>query len=151
MRLRGQFIGANVFRALTNPVGIEYWTEAWIQFPRMGAKMIPVWIPRDIGEWKRGEGVDIDAFFFKNYRYEPFQGEDRHTPLFVAGDLVRFKMESHPATLWAGIGFGVFLLLVAGIFFQMNRRAKQESLDYKKRLIERRRGRRSRIDPAQAL
>jgi len=149
LRVRGQFIGANIFRAVTNPVGIKYWSEVWIQIPRMGAKMVPLWIPRDIGEWKRGDGVDVDAFFFKNYRYEPFQGGDRHTPLFVAGDLRRFKMVSHPATLWTGIGFAIFLLLVAIIFFQMNRRAKRESLDYKKHLIERRRSRRPSVGPVQ--
>ncbi len=143
LRLRGQFIGANVFRAVTNPVGIQYWSEVWVQFPRMGAKMIPIWIPGDIGDWERGEGVDVDAFFFKNYRYEPFRGEDRHTPLFVSGNLERFTMESHPATLWTGIGFAVFVLVVALIFFQMNRRAKQESMDYKEHLISRRRMRKT--------
>lgn len=151
LRLRGQFIGANVFRAITNPVGIEYWSEVWVQIPRMGAKLIPIWIPRDIGEWKRNEGVDIDAFFFKNYAYEPFQGGDRHTPLFVAGSLERFTMKSHPATMWVGIGFAIFVVFLAGVFFQMNRRAKRESLDYKKHLIERRRQRRTPVGGAQAL
>lgn len=148
-RLRGQFIGANVFRARTNPVGIDFWSEVWIQIPRMGAKMIPIWIPIDIGDWEKGEGIDIDCFYFKNYGYEPYQGGDKHTPLFVGGSLERFKMESHPANLWIGLGFAGFLGLVAFIFFRMNRQAKRESNDYKSRLVERRRTRRTTAAPFQ--
>jgi hypothetical protein len=142
VRLRGTFIAARIFRARTNPVGIRFWSEVWIRIPRMGAKLIPIWIPRDIGDWTRGAGVDVDAFFFKNYGYSVVDGADRHTPLFVAGDLDPFNLVTNPAAKWVGGGFAALLMFVAWIFFRMNKRARLDSEDYKARLVERRRQRR---------
>ncbi|MCA8957033.1 MAG: hypothetical protein KDC87_13225 [Planctomycetes bacterium] len=141
-RVRGLFMGANVFEADPNPAGIQTWSEVWLQIPRLGAKLIPIWVASDIGAWKIGEGVDIDAWFFKNYAYMPQEGGERHAPLFVAATLERFAMKSHPATLYAGIGFALFIGLVGLLFFRMNVRAQRDSADYKERLVERRRNRR---------
>ena len=142
VRLRGSFITARVFRAKTNPVGIKYWSEVWMRIPRLGAKLIPLWIPRDIGDWNVGDSLDLDAFFFKNYGYAVQEGPDRHTPLFVAGGLRSFALVSHPATKWIGLGFASFLLMIGIVFFRMNRRARLESAEYKAKLVERRRTRR---------
>lgn len=143
LRLRGTFVLARVHRAKVNPLGIKYWTAVWIRIPRMGAKMIPIWIPQDIGAWRYGEGVDIDAFYFRNRAYQAQDYSVVHTPQFVAATLSRYKMVSHPATFWMGIIFAAFVVLVAVLFFNMNRRAKKESDEYKTRIVDRRRRRRA--------
>ena len=145
MRLRGAFIFARVFKAKTNPAGIDYWTEVWMRIARMGAKLIPIWVPTDIGDWKRGDSLDIDGFFFKNYAYRVDGAPDMHTPLFVAGGLKRFKMKSHPMLIWVGLAFAVFAGFVAVLFFNMNRQSRRESEEYKARMIDRRRKRRSHV------
>ncbi len=145
LRLRGTFIFARVFRANTNPAGIEYWTEVWIRIARLGAKLIPIWVPANIGDWKRDDNLDIDGFFFKNYAYRVEGAPDMHTPLFVAGGLKRFKMRSHPVTIWVGVGFAVCVAFIALLFFNMNRKSRVESEAYKAKLIDRRRQRRSSV------
>ena len=44
---------------------------------------------------------------------------------------------------WTPEGFAGFVVFVAGMFFRMNKNAREESQEYKARLIERRRNRRT--------
>lgn len=143
-RLRGTFMTRRTYHAAVNPVGIKYWSEVWLRIPRMGSKLIPIWVPRDVGDWRFGETVDVDGFFFKNYGYEAVEGQPVHTPLFVAGGLERYELKTHPLYSWIGLGFAIFVALMAFLFFSMNRRAKRESEEYKAKLVERRRNRRTR-------
>lgn len=143
-RLRGTFMTRRTYHADANPVGIKYWTEVWLQIPRMGSKMIPIWVPRDIGDWRFGETVDVDGFFFKNYGYESVAGQLIHTPLFVAGGLERYELTTHPLYQWVGLGFAIFVAMIAFLFFKMNRQSRQESEEYKARLVARRRSRQTR-------
>jgi hypothetical protein len=143
LRVRGTFVQARIHRAKVNPVGIKYWSSVWIRIPRMGAKMIPIWVPGDIGEWRWGDSVDVDAYYFKNRAYQAQDYSVVHTPQFVAATLSSFRIKSHPITLWVGLGFALLVVFVAALFFNMNRGARRESDDYKSRLVDRRRRRRA--------
>ena len=133
---------ARVYRAQLNPAGIEYWSEVWIQLPRLGGLLIPIWIPKDIGSWKRRESVVADGYFFKNYRYENREESYTQAPLFVAGNLKHLVVQTHPVTRYVGIGFAVLVALMILLFFRMARKSSQETKEHEALLTQRRQRRR---------
>ncbi len=45
MRLLGTFVQSRSFAARPNPIGVDTWTEAWVQIRDLGGKVVPVWVP----------------------------------------------------------------------------------------------------------
>lgn len=154
--IRGQLQDSRWWRAQPNPVGIEYWSEVWVRIPRMGAKIVPIWIPERV-ELPRGTDVQCDGYFFKNYSYAAVSrprpdappGTRVHTPLFVAAGLDRFELEVSlvdSGIAWALAVMGVVVIVA---FVMFSRRARRESELSSAQMIERRRLRRTnRSDPA---
>ena len=143
MRLLGTFVHARVMPAKINPLGIEAWTEAWVQVRDIGGKTIPVWIPRRISEsWRQNHSAVVHGYFFKRYRYETMEGEVRWTPLFVAADMTRFTLSTGALSNQFTIAFAGLVGLVATIFFFMSRRDRRQRQRHEADLVARRRKRR---------
>lgn len=142
VRLRGSFKMTRWFHADVNPAGIAYWSAVWMQIPRLGGKLIPIWIPKKIEGWNVDESLDFDAYYFKNLAYETYDGPDRHTPVFVAADIDRYEALPDPIRKWVAGAFVLVLVMVGLLFFNMARRSMRETEAYKSKIIERRRKRR---------
>ncbi|MEM7199290.1 MAG: hypothetical protein AAF628_03430 [Planctomycetota bacterium] len=147
-RVMGTFILARVMPADVNPLGIETWTEAWIQVRDLGGKTIPIWLPGRVGrEWKRNQSVICRGFFFRRYQYRALEGQVRWTPLFVAATLDRFELSGDPLTNQITYAFAGLVLVVGLVFFFMTRRDRREHQRHAAELVARRRRRRGRADP----
>ena len=74
-RILGTFIMGRTFAAEANPLGIQKWTEAHIQIRELGGKIVPLWIPEDIGtDWQINATVEARGYLFKRYRFQSRDG-----------------------------------------------------------------------------
>ncbi len=149
MRLLGTFVEGRIMPAHVNPLGIEAWTEVWIQVRDLGGKTIPVWIAGRIDhDWKRNQPAVCNAYFFKGYRYPTAEGEERWTPLFVAASLERFVLPGNSLTNPITFAFVGLVSIVGIVFFFMWRRDRRQSSRHADLLVNRRRRRRSKDSEA---
>lgn len=149
LRVMGTFIQARTLEARTNPIGAQYWTEAWIQSRDMGGRLLCVWVPKAVEGWQQNESVLMPAYFFRRHLYRTNDDKELFAPLFVAPDLQRFTVVTHPAAVWARwVLAGAGLLLIA-ILVWLGRRQGKEMRRFEADMVERRRRRRlSAADPA---
>lgn len=141
MRLLGRFIMAHTFAARPNPIGAEYWTQAWLQI-RLNGKLIPVWIPGQIDpDMKRNENLEVRGYYFARLLYDTQEGKAM-SPVFVAADLDRFVAPpQHPITEYAKWTFFALVLAVIGFFFWLNRRDRARRDVHEREMIARRKRR----------
>ncbi len=152
MRILGTFIQARVQPAEVNPLGIESWTEAWVQIRDLGGKTVPVWLPRRLdASWRRNHSAVVHGYFFKRYSYEALSGDVRWTPLFVAADLERFELRGDALSNPITKSFAALVGAVVLIFFFMARRDRQQRALHEAELAGRRRKRRERAVGAAAV
>lgn len=146
VRVLGSLVKAEWFAARPNPVGIEYWTQALVQVRDLGGKVVPIWIPKKLEGVTRNESLEVRAYYFKRFVYQPVSGEGQvFTPVFVAADLTRFEVgPEHPAATWVKIGFAALVGFVIVLFFGIARRDRKNRDEHEVAMIERRRKRRSR-------
>lgn len=145
VRLVGVFQYARVMPASPNPLGIDSWTEAWIQVGGgLGGKMIPLWIPKALdSHWRKKETVVATGFLFKRYRYETQNGATKWTPLFVVAQLHPFQLSGNELSNPITYAFAGLVLLVVIVFFVMARRDRRQRQRHEATLLERRRKRRA--------
>lgn len=150
-RILGNFIEARTHEALPNPLGIEAWTEAWVQVRDIGGQTLPIWIPKRIANLKRNTAINCRAFFYRLMAYPTRQGEMMYVPLFVASDLhVLEALPEHPIMLIVKLILVAVVALIALTFFQMNRRMKIQRMVHEEEMIGRRRRRRNRASEPSA-
>jgi hypothetical protein len=148
-RLMGTFQLGRTFAAKTNPLGIESWSEVWIQCRDLGGRTLPIWLPIALGdEWRRNQTVIAHGYFFKRYLYVSQNGERHFAPLFVAASLEPFSIslglfDNAIARLFAGL-----VAIVTLGFLLWARRDRRQHREHETQLIERRRRRRSNTTPA---
>lgn len=151
-RILGSFIEGRTHEAHPNPLGIEAWTEAWVQVRDIGGQLLPVWIPKRLEGLQRNALINCRAFFYRLIAYESLTGDLLYVPLFVATDLHPLEaLPDHPILRIMKL---VLIIVVAGImliFFQMNRRMKAQSIAHDQSMIERRRRRRKQSEPSAKL
>ncbi len=150
-RILGSFIQARTHAAKPNPLGIEAWTEAWVQVRDIGGQTLPVWIPKRIGNIKRNIAINCRAFFYRLMAYKTLKGEMMYVPLFVASDLHPLEpLPEHPVMQTVKFILVAAVALIALIFFQMNRRMKKQRLVHEEEMVVRRRRRRKHAEQPSA-
>ena len=166
MRVLGRFVTARTIEAPANPAGIKTWTEAWIQSQELGGKLIPVWIPDDVGaDWVENQDVEARCYFYKLYTYKPRyrkamkkwdeNGNMRRVevdmviaPVFVAARLdpyQRVEYESTTVVMWVFLG-GVIALVLLFVWIALRDRARSKKFE-EDRVARRRRQRARRTTP----
>lgn len=149
-RVLAELYDAQTRLAEPNPLGIRYWTRAWVKHANQ--ETIQVNIPGRIeGEWRTGDYVVFYGAFLQRIWYESGydrEGEriERIVPLFVANNMYPWKVVDNPDNLWIRLALGfVSVLLIGAVSFLVirDRKAEQEVRD---RLLDQRRRRRLRKD-----
>ncbi|MCA8941547.1 MAG: hypothetical protein KDB80_03220 [Planctomycetes bacterium] len=141
-RILGAFIQGRTWEARPNPLGIEYWSEAWVQIQDLSGKIVPVWIPHKIRA-QRNDSLEIKSFYFRRLMYDTRDG-DRFTPVFVADDLHAFEPPPPTAGIVA-LKWSVFggVVCLAGLFFWIARRDRERHRQHLTEMDARRRRRRA--------
>lgn len=158
IRLLGTYVTAKWSEAGPNPIGAEQWTEVWVQVRDLGAKLVPVWIPKKVEGFRYNDGLEVRAFYLRNYSYETFAKErsasgrmrrvkrEPVTPVFIAADLNRYVPDpKHPALEWLQIGLMIAFCLLLLVLFMNARKERVASRRHAETLAERRRKRRNQI------
>lgn len=161
-RLLGTFQIARTMRAKPNPLGIEHWTEVWIQCRDLGGRTIPIWIPEKLDpSWRRNMSVWANAYFFKRYVYQAEYWrkirrgdrevrakvrEDRYAPLFVAATIHRIELSEGLLTNQITLLFAAIALVVTVVFLVSALRDARRSRKFENERIERRRRLRRKLE-----
>lgn len=144
MRILGIYRDARVLPARPNPLGLEAWTEVWVQVRDLGGKIIPVWVPEKIADdWRLNQTAICNAYFFKIYKYATREGEIRWTPLFVAGSLDRFELGEQLLTTVVTFSFAGVIGAVGLVLFVLVRRDRRHRREHEESLLQRRKRRRT--------
>lgn len=147
-RILAELYDAHTRLAEPNPLGIQYWTRAWVR--HADQETIQVNIPGRLeGEWHTGDYVMFHGVYLQRYMYESGLDDngtriERTVPLFVAPSLLPWKIVDNPDNFWIRIALGaIALLLIGAISFLVIRDRKAEE-EVRKRLLEQRRRKRLR-------
>jgi hypothetical protein len=151
LRLSGTFVFARTFPARLNPVGIEHWSEVWLQSRDFGGRTILLWVPEDVAgdrQWQQNTPVLTHGLYFKRFVFENTRSQSTLAPVFVAAKLHRFEPTARAfGPVGAAVVGGLFLL-TCGFLFWNQRRETKSRLQHERELIERRRRRRAVAEPA---
>lgn len=147
IRILGAFIQAHTWEARPNPLGIRFWTEAWVQIQDLGGKIIPVWIPDRI-DAKRNQSLEIKAFYFRRMLYNTRDGV-RFTPVFVADALHQFAPP--PASAGVNLFKWAFVTVVMGVTFGLIWLGRRDRKRHHEHLVEMDRRRRRRREQQAAV
>ena len=141
-RILGSFVQAHWEPAQTNPIGVDAWTEVWIQVRDLGSKAFPVWIPKRLerGSFRRGDDLEIRAHYFRRIAFETRDGV-RFSPLFIAAELDRYEEVTHPATTIAGFVFAGFIASIAALFWLIARSDGRRRKQHEEKMAAKRRNR----------
>jgi hypothetical protein len=141
MRILGTFVLAHTFAARPNPIGVEHWTQAWIQVRLGGGKLIPIWIPGRIGGYRRGDSIEVRGHYFGRLIYDTEEGTAM-APVFVSAALDRYVQTGlDPISDFVKWLFAAFVLFVILLFFWISRRDRLQRDRHEVEMIERRRRR----------
>lgn len=139
----GSLQAARTIEARLNPVGIEHWTEAWIQVRELAGRLLPIWIPGRLEGWKPGDPALFVGHFFKLMRYTSTDDVEHIAPLFVVPELMRYRLPDNPFATYYMVP--VLVAFVGLMFFTIwyVRRDRRRELLAEADLVERRRRRRA--------
>lgn len=147
-RVLAELYDAHTRLAEPNPLGIRYWTRAWVR--HADQETIQVNIPGRLeGEWHTGDYVMFHGAFLQRYMYESGMSEsgnriEKTVPLFVAKNIYPWKIVDNPDNFWIRIALGaIALLLIGAVSFLVIRDGKAEQ-EVRNRLLEQRRRKRLR-------
>ncbi len=143
VRILGSFVLARCYEVHSNPLGEQFWTEAWIQVRDLGSKLIPIWIPGRLDpSWQRNTMVEVRGYYHRGLAYEPMESQERWTPVFVADQLDRFQaLPQHVSVAIMKWTFFGLVIAVIGLFFSINRRDRQRRQQHEFEMSQRRRKR----------
>jgi len=151
VRVLGRFITSRRIQAPPNPAGIETWTEAWIQVPEVGGKLIPIWVASDIGDWEDHEDAEARGYFYKLHTYEPRyrkaikeQPEMIITPVFVAASLDPYRRIEHASMDVIAWVFVIVVTLIILLLIWVALRDRKRSKQFEDERVRRRQRRRQR-------
>jgi hypothetical protein len=145
MRVFGELIRRKTIAAPANPANIQFWTTALVQVREFGGHLIPIWVPKRVGELPLRANLEVRGFYYRWFAYEAEQTGNRiHVPLFVAADLDEFQLEADQTMRDVGVWIGGFALLMLVLFIWGQRRMSRTALQHSREMDERRRRRRER-------
>lgn len=145
LRIIGTLIRRMTVAAPANPAGIEFWTEAWVQVREFGGALIPIWVPKRVGDLPLQAQLEVRGFYYRRFAYEAKTGKRHSVPLFVAADLDRYDLGTDPAMRQIGIVLGCILTGLMLLFGWGARRASRQSREHQREMDARRRRRRERL------
>ena len=144
MRILGECVEGHWLQADPNPIGLEHWTEVWVQVHDLGGRVVPVWIPQKVDYLTRRKPVEVRAYLFKRHAYDSLRGERRVTPLFLAAAMDPYEEVENPFIAQVGMvvaGAAGFLII---LFFLMARRDRLARSQHEMAMVKRRRRRQAR-------
>jgi len=146
LRLLGTLVRARTLQAAPNPAGIDCWTEAWVQVPDFGDKLVPLWIPDRIALPSRTLPLEMHGFYWKRLVYETQRNQEVVTPVFVATDLGPYFTAPDPLVHRMGLLL-LSLLLLLGIGIVLLQRSELRQRTAHERSLHDRRRRRQQPAP----
>lgn len=141
IRVLGSLVKRRAIAAPANPAGIDYWTVAYLQSQDYAGVVVPVWVPKHLGDMPLRTDLEVRGYYYRWFAYESLDGVHRRTPLFVAGDLDRYDLGTGETMETLGLIIGSLLLVMMLTIFLAQRRAKRESERHSREMDERRRRR----------
>ena len=147
-RILAQLYGIQIKNAKPNPLGVKYWTRAWLKHRE--TETIQVNIPGRLeGTWKTGDEVIFNGAFLQRLWYEAGLNQQnervsRIVPLFVADKLLHWRLVDNPANVWIRWGLALVTLLLIGLVAMLVIRDNKGDKEIRDRLLEHRRKRRAR-------
>ncbi|MCR9246430.1 MAG: hypothetical protein NXI31_15460 [bacterium] len=141
MRILGSLVKRRSIAAPANPAGIDYWTVAYVQSQDYAGIVIPVWVPKHVGELPLRTDLEIRGHYYRWFAYTSLDNTKRRTHLFVAADLDRYDLEAGKTMQGIGIVIGSLLLLLMVAIFFTQRRMKTASERHAADMAARRRRR----------
>ncbi len=150
LRIIGTLIQRTTVAAPANPAGIKFWTVAWLQVREYGGAMVPIWVPKRVGELPMQAQLEVRGYYYRRFAYEAQNGQRHFVPLFVAADLDQYELATDPAMRQVGMVLGGILTGLMLLFWWGSRRAARESVEHQRQMDDRRRRRRNRQATAAA-
>lgn len=149
IRILGSFVFGHTWEARPNPVGIEAWSNAWVQVKDLGGKLIPVWVPDRIHN-QRGDSLEVRGFYFRRFMYDTDRG-GTFAPIFVAERLNPFaSAPEHSTTTALKWSFVALVGSIIALLFFLARRDRRQHVEHLHAMDERRRRRAARAETAAA-
>jgi hypothetical protein len=116
-----------------------------VQVREFGGHLIPIWVPKRVGELPLRANLEVRGFFYRWFAYEAEQTGNRiHVPLFVAADLDEFALEADQTMRDVGVWIGGFAVVMLLLLFWGQRHMSRTALQHSRDMDERRRRRRER-------
>lgn len=148
-RVLGALYDVQIKLAEPNPLGIEFWTRAWVKHRDCDA--IQVNIPGRVrGGWRTGDFVVFYGAFMKRHWYEAGfvegtqQRVEKIVPLFIADQLYRWELVDNPANVWIKAALTGVTLLLIGVVSLLVIRDSRSDQEVRERILQRRRRRQAR-------
>tara|TARA_R110002096_G_scaffold59731_5_gene149512 strand:+ start:331 stop:1674 length:1344 start_codon:yes stop_codon:yes gene_type:complete len=141
MRIFGTLIRRQTIAAPANPANIKFWTAVWIQVHGFGGHLIPIWVPKKVGELPMRAQLEVRGHYYRWFVYDA-KAKRWRVPLFVAADLDMFELDTNNTMIEIGKWLGGLVLGLLIIAFVSQRRAARTSLEHSRDMDQRRRKRR---------
>lgn len=141
MRVFGTLIRRQTIAAPANPANIKFWTAVWIQVHGFGGHLIPIWVPKKVGELPMRAQLEVRGHYYRWFVYDA-KSDRLRVPLFVAADLDLFELDTNTTMIEIGKWLGGFVLGLLIIAFISQRGAARTAVAHSRSMDQRRRKRR---------
>lgn len=144
LRIIGTLIRRTTVAAPANPAGIKFWTVALVQVREWGGALVPIWVPKRVGDLPMQAQLEVRGLYYRRFAYEAKTGKRHFVPLFVAADLDRYELATDPAMRQVGLALAGVLTGLMLLFWWGTRRSSRETQEHQREMDARRRRRRER-------
>jgi len=141
MRVFGTLIRRSTIAAPANPANIKFWTTAWLQVHSFGGHLIPIWVPKRVGELPMQAQLEVRGFFYRWFVYDGKKDRFR-VPLFIAADLDLFELDTNETMKEIGMWLGGIITTLLLVIFWSQRRTARSAMRHSQHMDKRRRKRR---------
>ena len=150
IRILGTLKKRRAIAAPPNPIGVDYWTMAYLQVTDYGGLIVPVWLPERLSDMPIGTDLEVRGYYYRWWAYESLDNVKRRAPLFVAATLDPYDLGVDETMESLGFVIGSALLVMLLMIFVAQRRAKTQSERHAEQMAARRRRRQNRATAAAA-
>lgn len=142
MRVFGTLIRRRTIAAPANPANINFWTSVWVQVRGFGGHLVPVWVPKQVGELPMHAQLEVRGFYYRWFVYDAENGQRYRVPLFIAADLDVFELDTGKTMIEIGGWLGSLLIIMLVLIIWSQRRSARTALEHGRHMDARRRKRR---------